>query len=195
LIHQNILALKEISYTLKPSWTIQGWSDISGIATAVSAIATMVLAWLTQNMVNEMRDTREEESRPYIVTYIEFQHDRIYFICKNIGKTMATNVTIKFNKPLYDMAGLKLGETLFKKPIKSMPPSYEIKTYIGNEINIIPKNIGLFEISITYTNSKNEQYEEEYKVDFEDFIGMRFTESSEDKIEKHLKEIANKLNN
>ena len=41
----------------RPFWQSMDWSGISSIATAISAVATMILAWLTRNMVKEMAVT------------------------------------------------------------------------------------------------------------------------------------------
>jgi len=69
-------------------------------ATQESAIATRASAEAAENTVKEMKEARDQEGAPYVVAYFEFELPLIYFIVKNLGASVATNVRIHVTPPL-----------------------------------------------------------------------------------------------
>jgi len=60
--------------------------------TFVYVIATVIIVIMNRNSINEMRETRLEESRPYIITnLVKDPRDRCFYLrIKNYGKSGAT---------------------------------------------------------------------------------------------------------
>lgn len=120
------------------------------------ASATRKAAEATEKSVLEMRETRDQETAPFVVAYFDFQAEPglIYLVVKNIGRTVATQVRLTFTPELYfgDDNYLLKEAGFLKNGIESMPPNYEIRTlidsssrYFGN--NELPLK---YNVEITY---------------------------------------------
>jgi hypothetical protein len=46
----------------------------------------------SEKMIMEMKETRDKESAPYVVPYININQHMMFFGIKNIGKTVAKNI-------------------------------------------------------------------------------------------------------
>ncbi|WP_312202900.1 hypothetical protein [Anaerospora hongkongensis] len=106
----NRQSLEQIIQVLQPSWVAQGLTAVGAIAIAISAIATAL-------MVKEMKDTREEASRPYIVVDFIYKKNvrALYLVLRNTGKTIACNVRLQ-SEPLILGKSIK-GDSLTKVDI------------------------------------------------------------------------------
>lgn len=174
-------------------------SEISAVATGFSAIGTFILAWLTWTMVKEMKSSREEEVRPYVVAYIKFQEDRAYFICKNIGKSTAENVKLYFDRPLKGCNNFDITTMVFNNIFPSMPPNYKIKTFVDSSYHIVKDNEdtnknAIINIDIEY-NNKKKLYKDKYIIDLGWSANIMYTRRVETKICSSLEEIAKGVKN
>jgi hypothetical protein len=126
------------------------------IKTWEMASATRKSAEATEKSVIELRETRDQESSPYIIVYFDVQIESrvIYLVVKNIGRTIATQVHLQFTPSLQrsDDFPCLMELSFIKNGIASMPPNYEIRTlidstpaYFGN--NELPLK---FHVIITY---------------------------------------------
>ena len=163
-------------------------NSAGSIATIAGAIATVVLARLSYKTLNEMKETRISESRPYVVAYLEFDTSNkfIYFICKNIGKTCAYNVVLDFDKPILDFEEKEVKNQLFDNPMPSMPPDYQIRTFINNGPDILNKpkqetdadGRYIVKVNISYSNN-NLKYNDTSILDLLGFKNIRYGNSDE----------------
>lgn len=132
------------------------------IKTWQMASATREYAAISEKTLQEMRDSRDQESAPYIVTYfdIPFGQQFIFFVIKNIGKTSAERVKIDINPPLVNSKGINFNNFPFlNDKISIMPPGYEIKTmfdffpqYVENEDSPMT-----FDVNVTYYGGLNKE--------------------------------------
>ena len=93
-IQQTILFLVQIfSLIFLIVYVIKTWEMAS---------ATTKAAQATEKSVTEMRQTRDQESAPYIIVYfdIPYESNLIYLVIKNIGRTIATNISLTFTPTL-----------------------------------------------------------------------------------------------
>lgn len=82
-------------------WIMQEWAIIAApLAAIAGAIATVILAALTYQYVRatngileETREARHSESRPYVTAYLSVEHHEIYLTVRNVGRTAAVNVS------------------------------------------------------------------------------------------------------
>lgn len=141
------------------------------------ASATRKAAEATEKSVFEMRETRDQETAPFIVVYFDIPigSGLIYLVVKNIGRTVATQVKLTFTPPLCTSDNNPpLAEMNFiKKGIGAMPPNYEIRT--------------LFDSSAAYFG--NDELPLEYSVNISYYGGI---ESKQRVIEQPLDLSANK---
>lgn len=166
LITQVLTLIALIIYVVK-TWHIAS-------STKESAIAT-------QHMLEEMKESRDQELAPYVVAYFDIPYGKplIYFCMKNIGKTVAHNVKLEFTPPLQNSRGNEIYETaLIRDGIGSLPPGYEIKTlfdsaisYYGNEN--LPLN---YASKVTYTGGLlNLERATKQNLDLSAFKGLHYT--------------------
>lgn len=181
-------SLLQIAENTKQTWSLN-WSSISSIATALSAIATMILAILTWKMVKEMKQARLDTSRPYVIAYLEYKEHQVFFICENIGKTTAQNVKLDFDTPLLGIENYEVSKELFSSPIPSMPPTHQIKTFVNSSINILENNKDLLNITIKYA-SGDTQYIDNYPITFSKYQKILFTYSEENRQLQALEKIS-----
>jgi hypothetical protein len=77
----------------------------------------------------QAQELREEQARPFVI--VDFDHVDMLFllVIENVGRTMARNVIIKFDKPLTTTIERphELDEApLFREPIPSLPPGKKL---------------------------------------------------------------------
>lgn len=106
------------------------------IKTWEMASATRKAAEATEKSVIEMRETRDQETAPFIVAYFDLPmgSQLIYLVVKNIGRTVATQVKLIFTPTLRASKETRVLEEVgfIKDGIESMPPNYEIRTLVDS---------------------------------------------------------------
>lgn len=126
------------------------------IKTWEMASATRKAAEATEKSVLEMRETRDQETAPFVIAYFDIQMESnlIYLVVKNIGRTVASQISLTFTPELQSSnTSHPISEVGFiKNGIDSMPPNYEIKTIVDS-INVYFSNEDLpfkYNVEITY---------------------------------------------
>lgn len=167
--------------------------EITNFISALSAIATAIMAYLTWQMLKEAKLTREEELRPYIVMYLEnFEHE-CWLICENIGKTAAYDISFKFSKDLISFNKFNITSDIFSSSISSMAPGYKIKTFIDSTIPA--SNFQNISVDITYYSASSQKYSETSTLNFAIIKNIHFIESNQTKNTNSLLEINSSLKN
>ena len=125
----SVLAITQIlSLIALVVYVVKTWQIASAIREAARASAMTL---------GEMKQSRDQESAPYVVTYFEIPTGEhvIYFVIKNIGRSVATNVRIALEPKLINHSGEDFSKLpLLKNGIPSMPPNYEIRTFFDTSI-------------------------------------------------------------
>ncbi|SKB01178.1 hypothetical protein SAMN05443428_1548 [Caloramator quimbayensis] len=72
------------------------------IFTFLSALATIIIAWLTYSNLKEFKETRIEENRAYIVFYIVPSSSKAFhnLVLKNFGKSAGKVLSLKIDPQL-----------------------------------------------------------------------------------------------
>jgi hypothetical protein len=106
-------------------------SDWAGLQFVVLTIAA-VFAW---RQLREAASLRTEQARPYVVVEAEIERKYVLLVVRNLGRTVARDVTIAFDPPLKSSLQdqwqfyLPIEETkIFKSGIPTLPPG---KSYKG----------------------------------------------------------------
>lgn len=130
----------------------------------ITALLTYLYVILTGRMVWQMKETSEEESRPYIIGDIEFEGNLGFFEIKNIGKLPAKELKISVTPDLQIIGGRSL--SMVANIIAIVPPGKIIKAFINTDRELLkddaPKE---YKISLEYKWAKNKVIKEEYAVD------------------------------
>ncbi len=94
------------------------------------ASATSNSVKASEEMLAEMKETRDQESAPYVVPYIDINHHIMFFGIKNIGRTVAKDIKLFIEPELKStLLGDKIKEISFiKNGVSSLPPGHSIGT-------------------------------------------------------------------
>ncbi len=120
------------------------------------ASASRKSAEAAEKTLEEIKESRDQEAAPYVVAYFDASPSShlIYLVVRNIGKTVANNVKLRFDPPLLSGNNdIKIGEIpLVKEGIGSIPPGYEIRTLLDSAISYFgQKSLPLtYNVTISY---------------------------------------------
>jgi hypothetical protein len=112
----------------------------------------------------QAQELREEQARPFVI--VDFDHVDMLFllVIENVGRTMARNVVIKFDKPLTTTIERprELDEAaLFREPIPSLPPGKKLRvpfdTLPARKENGLPL---AYEVTLRYEGPTGRKYGE-----------------------------------
>jgi hypothetical protein len=120
------------------------------IKTGQIASASKRSTEVSEGILKEMRESRDQEVAPYVVAYFDIPYGMplIYLIVRNAGKSVAKDVKLEFQPPLKNSKGEAINDIPFiKEGIGSIPPEYEIKTFFDSAISYFEKK----ELPLTYT--------------------------------------------
>jgi hypothetical protein len=154
------------------NWTAVG--SIGTLATVVIYVALGIFAWI---QVLQARRLREEQARPFVI--VDFEPGfLIYLTLENIGKTMARNVKIEFDKRLESslQGPREIDETpIFRRPIPSLPPEKKIRVLFDSFTDRINAKLPLsYEVILTYQGAtRSSVFRDVYQLDLETYRGSQ----------------------
>jgi len=105
---------------------------------------------VSEGILKEMKESRDQEVAPYVVAYFDIPYGMplIYLIVRNAGKSVAKDVKLEFQPPLKNSNGEAINDIPFiKEGIGSIPPESEIKTFFDTAISYFKNK----ELPLTYT--------------------------------------------
>lgn len=142
---------------------------IMAILTFVYVVFTIFIFIANSRSVKEMKLSREEENRPYIISYFYLKpKGTAELIIENIGKSIARNVSIKIFPEFKFPKNCPLSDSyILNKPIPSMPPNYKIKAFVGMTWDFKQKDgsFPIYNIEINYNNTSGKLYRDYYIID------------------------------
>jgi len=177
------------------------------------ASATRQSAEAAQRTLDEMRESRDEESRPYVLCGFELeQGNLVYFYVRNTGKSVAADVKLVIDPPLTASIDT-LGEmTFLTDGIASLAPGQEIRTFFDSLIGLYGDNANVplrYSATTTYFGGmepgqrRSEQtldvnvYRGTFyttRKDFDDLVSeVKTVARSLDHIQGSLKDVSNTL--
>lgn len=180
------------------------WMIAGVFATAASALASFIMAYLTKryvevsaNMVKEMAETRQETFRPYVIVSLEYEDDSdIYLVIQNTGQTSAKHVHLHFDETLKDMHGDNIESLAFSEPIPTMSPNWKYCTFINLSRNISEKNGYKLKqgVTVTYSSDQGTKYTDYYVLNFALYKSRRWVKTTHsDDPKKSLVNIAESM--
>ena len=104
------------------------WAAVAAWAAWVTVGIYVVIGLFAWRQVREAPKLREEQARPFVI--VDFEPGfLVYLTVENLGRTMARDVRISFDKPLISTFRdrRQLDESpLFREPIPALPPGKKI---------------------------------------------------------------------
>lgn len=163
------------------------------------ASATKESAKSAENTLLEMQETRDQESAPFVVAFFDIPYAKslVYLVIKNLGKSVATNVTLSF-EPSFQTSDVGNLENLplFEKGIASLAPAQEIRVFLDTTIAFFGEP-GLpltYSVEITYRGGlKDVPRIVNHTLDLSVHKGLMFVQSKDihdlsESVEKLFKE-------
>jgi len=184
------------------------------IKTWQMASASKKSAEISEEILKEMKESRDQEIAPYVVAYFDIPYGKpcIYLVIKNVGKSVAKDVKLEFQPPLKNSKGEEINDIpLIKDGIGSIPPGYEIRTFFDSGISYFNKsNLPLtYKVKISYSGGlRLDTRNIEQVMDLSAFKGLIFLNEKgmhelvkeveklvkhNDNIRQELKKVANNL--
>jgi hypothetical protein len=186
-----------------PFSAISDWNPnaIAAGASCVTAAVALIAALVALQQWRDGRITRREQVQPYVLVFMEVtKASSMYLdlVIKNVGKTIAHDVTFQFDPALVSTFDKIDGTLLRDAPIlqtgiRTFPPGTEHRLMFASgpellESEEIPRR---YDVITRFKDTAGEKYKLEYRLDAEIFTGYSsFTLYGEHDAAKSLREIA-----
>ena len=145
--------------------------DIAVLAQLLSSLATFVVAAGILYQGREARRARDDEDRPQIIVDADYTgRFTTNIVVRNIGHSIAKNITFGFSAPLQSTSGYDVTElSYFKHGINFMAPQTDLPAVWDSYQNVVEnlKEKGLTEgITITscYEDRQGESYQTSWTI-------------------------------
>jgi hypothetical protein len=122
-------------------------------------------------IASEAKQLREDQTRPFVVIELDGVRKTFFeFVIKNIGTTMARNVTFTFDPPAEStMSGVDLQKLkMFRDGISTLPPGKVLRTLFDDAPARYKAQLpDVYEVTVSYLGpSGPKRYEEKIDLDF-----------------------------
>jgi hypothetical protein len=151
------------------------WPAIAAWAAWATVAIYIVIGLFAWRQVHEARKLREEQARPFVI--VDFEPGfLVYLTVENVGRTMARDVRIEFDKPLQTTLERprELDETpLFREPIPTLPPGKKIRVLFDQFNERLDKGLPLtYRVKLRYRGPEGRKtWEHPYRLDLGMYLG------------------------
>lgn len=157
--------------------TAEEWTAIGTVATALIALGAAIFALL---QVHELRRTREEQARPFVVVDIQpgkAWSNLLDLIVENIGTTAAHNVKIMFDPPLLQTKddGYPIGESvLLTEGVAMLPPGRRIRAFFDASHERSKSDLPMrYDVTVALEDARGRrQPDQRYVIDLRYLYGL-----------------------
>jgi hypothetical protein len=173
------------------------WAAVTAWAAWVTVavyIGLGIFAWI---QVLQARRLREEQARPFVI--VDFEPGfLVYLTVANLGRTMARDVSIRFDKPLEStLSGPReIDESpLFREPIPTLPPGKKIRVLFDQYAARMEAKLPLtYDVTLRYKGpTGKKEWEHPYRLDLGMYLGSALPPKGlpelVDEVEKIRKEL------
>ena len=141
------------------------------VATWRMAAVNSEAAKVSAAALEEMRATREAESRPYVSVFAEpnrVENDAIDLVVQNFGRTAAHRISLSFQPELQaSLPRLKELCAFLSQGITFLAPGARLSTALGSGTNYVKAGLPLlYEVTLEYSDdSGHHLYRQEQRLD------------------------------
>jgi hypothetical protein len=151
------------------------WAALTAWAAWATVAVYVVLGIFAWIQVLQARRLREEQARPFVI--VDFEPGFLVSLTvENVGRTMARDVTIRFDKPLEStLSGPReVDESpLFREPIPTLPPGKKIRLLFDQYGARIDAKLPLtYDVTLRYKGpTGKKEREHPYRLDLGMYLG------------------------
>jgi hypothetical protein len=153
------------------------WAAVTAWAAWATVAVYIVLGIFAWIQVLQARRLREEQARPFVI--VDFEPGfLVYLTVENIGRTMARDVSIRFDKPLEStLSGPReIDESpLLRKPIPTLPPGRKIRVLFDQYAARLEATLPLtYDVTLRYKGPFGRKvWEHPYRLDLGIYLGSQ----------------------
>ena len=153
------------------------WAAVTAWAAWATVAVYVVLGIFAWIQVLQARRLREEQARPFVI--VDFEPGfLVYLTVENIGRTMARDVSIRFDKPLEStLTGPhEIDESqLLRKPIPTLPPGRKIRVLFDQYAARLEAKLPLtYDVTLRYKGPLGKKaWEHPYRLDLGIYLGSQ----------------------
>ena len=151
------------------------WPAVAAWAAWATVAIYVVIGLFAWRQVHEARKLREEQARPFVI--VDFEPGfLVYLTVGNLGRTMARDVSIRFDKPLTSslQGRRELDESpLFREPIPALPPSKKIRVLFDQFNDRTEAKLPLtYGVEVRYRGpTGGKEWKDTYRLDLGMYLG------------------------
>lgn len=153
------------------------WAALTAWAAWATVAVYVVLGIFAWIQVLQARRLREEQARPFV--FVDFEPGfLVYLTVENVGRTMARDVTIRFDRPLEStLSGTReIDESpLLRKPIPTLPPGRKIRVLFDQYAARLEAKLPLtYDVTLRYKGPfGKKEWEHPYRLDLGIYLGSQ----------------------
>jgi hypothetical protein len=173
------------------------WAEVAAVAAWATVVIYILIGLFAWRQVSEARKLREEQARPFVI--VDFEPGfLVYLTVENLGRTMARDVTIEFDKPLETTLDRprELDETLlFRESIPALPPGKRIRVLFDQFNDRVDKGLPLtYDVRLRYRGPEGRRtWEHPYRLDLGMYLGAALPAKGIAEIAAELENISKEI--
>jgi hypothetical protein len=171
------------------------WTDVAGVVLLAGQLAVLVLAALfARRQVNEARNLREQQSRPFIVIDVDFvRSSQLFLHVKNLGTSLARDVKIRIDPPLKSAIDIPVEKfKMLQDGISTLAPGKELRTFFDIGFRRNESDLPLvYSAEVRYTDETGKRpFQERMDIDLEQYMHLHYVDRQDlHDVHARLKEI------
>lgn len=173
------------------------WPAVAAWAAWATVGIYVVIGLFAWRQVHEARKLREEQARPFVI--VDFEPGfLVYLTVENLGRTMARDVSIRFDKPLTSslQGRSELDESpLFREPIPTLPPSKKIRVLFDQFNDRTEAKLPLtYDVEVRYRGpTGGKEWKDTYQLDLGMYVGSALAPKGISELVTEVEKIRNEI--
>ncbi|MEO2106133.1 MAG: hypothetical protein ABGZ36_10900 [Actinomycetota bacterium] len=166
-------------FGFSPEQYAAGAAWLTSFATLATLAVIIASAFYAKKQYELGRETRRDQSRPYVVVSIDVEQQHVFMLCvENVGRSPAFNVRINFDKPPRSLHKDIENVRMLKDPIPTLPPRRKLRAWWEVAFDVFssekpyPHPLS-YRVEVSYEDHEGHEYgPETYILDFRVYEGQ-----------------------
>lgn len=173
------------------------WAAVAAWAAWATVGIYVVIGLFAWRQVHEARKLREEQARPFVI--VDFEPGwLVYLTVENLGRTMARDISIHFDKPLTSSlpGRSELDESpLFREPIPALPPGKKIRVLFDQIHDRLEAGLPLtYDVEVSYRGpTRGKPWKDTYRLDLAMYLGSALPPKGIPELVTELEKMRNEI--
>lgn len=171
------------------------WTEVATVGLIALQLFVLIAAALfARRQVNEARELREQQNRPFVVIDTDFERaSELFLHVTNLGTSLARDVKIDIEPPLKSAVDIPVEKfKMLSDGISTLAPGKELRTFFDLGFRRHESDLPLvYAATITYSDETGRRrFEEKIDLDLEQYMHLHFASRDEiHDVHARLKEI------